>query len=149
MNDQFEKLDQEFMQKTKSLREKKIAPAILSGFAASVERTIRNRDAERQVVVRPAKRFIFAWAGAPVLAVMLIGVAVVLRLPSAEVLQLASVPSNAALNTSDEISEDIAVLRELGVWTDEDDNTIGVGSEASLEELELTEASHQKQSRLA
>ena len=144
------------MEKTQSLREKKISPTLLSGFSTGVERLIRERNAERQKVVRPQRSFRSIWAGVPVAAVLLIGVAVVLRLPStlpspmkAQQTLLAAAPSSVLMTSADEINEDIAVLRELGVWTDEDDNNIGAGSETSLEDLELTDASVQKQSRLA
>jgi 5-formaminoimidazole-4-carboxamide-1-beta-D-ribofuranosyl 5'-monophosphate synthetase len=149
----FEKLDKEWMQKTEAMREKKISPAILSGFSMSVEREIRQRDAQRQTVRVPERSFRSVWAGAPVFAVLLIGVAVVLRLPSTiekpSQALLAQAPAATMPNTADQISEDIAVLRELGVWTDEDDKNVGASQESSLEELELTDASVQKTSHLA
>ena len=136
-NENFEKMDESLMKGLKEAREKKVPPKVLKGFSASVEARIRENQPAVELQTASKRSFVPAWA--PVFAVLVITLAVVLRNPSqfnpsapiSPVIQIASA------NVSD-ISEEIATLRELEVWTDEDERSIGVLSENSADELELT-----------
>ncbi len=120
----FEKMDESLMRRMKDLRERNIPPEILKGFSASVEARIREKEAP-VFQARPARSFIPVWV--PALAVLIVSVGLAVYVPHSSTIQLAS--ANVA-----EISEEIAALRELGVWTEEDEKAIGV-SESSADEL--------------
>ena len=123
----FEKKDESLMQRMKDLRERNIPPEVLKGFSASVESRIREKEAPA-FEARPRRSFVPVWV--PALAILIVAVGLTLYVPRSSDIQLAS--ANAA-----EISEEITTLKELGVWTEEDEKAIGV-SENSADDLELT-----------
>ena len=116
----FEKMDESLMQRMKDLRERNIPPEILKGFSASVESRIREKQTPA-FEARPRRSFLPVWV--PAFAVLILAVGLMLYVPRSSDIQLASAEVT-------EISEEITTLRELGVWTEEDEQT--------LDGLELT-----------
>src|SRR3989338_824173 len=110
----FEKIDESLMGRMKHLRERNIPPEILKGFSASVESRIREKQTPA-FEDRPRRFFMPAWV--PALAVLIVVVGLTLYIPRSSDIQLAS--ANVT-----EISEEITTLRELGVWTEEDEQTL-------------------------
>lgn len=122
----FEKMDSFWMETLKKARLKKVPPKILEGFSASVEARIRERQAKEAPAPAEPKRFrIPVWA--PVFAVLIVASVVVLR---SGLERPWTPPADSGL------SEEIAVMRELGVWGDEDEAAAGINGEAAAEELE-------------
>src|SRR3989338_4554631 len=118
--EQFEKMDESLMQRMKDLRERNIPPEILKGFSASVESRIREKQTPA-FEARPRRSFLPVWV--PAFAVLILAVGLMVYVPRSSDIQLASAEVT-------EISEEITTLRELGVWTEEDEQT--------LDGLELT-----------
>ena len=133
----FEKIDESLMKDLRNLRERNIPPGILKGFSASVEARIREKEGEKEFQVAPKKSFVPVWA--PVFAVLMITLVVVLHPPfkSNPFTPVSLSPQLVSANGSD-ISEEIATLHELGVWTEEDEKAAGISSENNLDDLELT-----------
>lgn len=134
----FERQDESFLESFKRLREKKVPSEILKGFSASVEAKIRAKETPEIAPAPPRRIFSPAWA--PVLAVLILASLVVWRLPltvksSPVMLSSVAVVSSAV----SDVAEEIAALRELGVWTDDDEHTINGSPEAAAAELELAE----------
>ena len=155
MSQDFEKLDKEMMEKMKNLREQKMPEGLLWNFGAQVERKILARQA------RPTGMGL-GWASlfAAGLAFLLFGVAVWKLLPArprvvpvpvtASVTSIPAVSAPVILrpkaeeSTRDilrsapaEIVNEIEALKEIGVWTDEDEEKIGIALEETFDELEL------------
>ena len=138
----FEEMDKEWDQALRSQREQKVPDPILKGFSASVERRIRSEVPAKRAAAGWDWRRWFSPAIVPTFAVLIIGFAIVTRLPLTadrpqpreSAMQLAQVP-----HPTDEISEEIAALRELGAWTDEDEQVAGVSTEQVLGEIELSQ----------
>ncbi len=124
----FERMDEQWMKATKDLREKKVSDGMLKGFSTSVERRILSKE-------QFAKR---AWSPAwvPAMAVLVIAFAAVLHLPQS--VDYAQLPNTAS------VDDEIAVLKEVGAWNDEDEALLGVGDEAGMEDLELSNLSDGK-----
>ena len=103
MNDErFKKSDEQMMDVMKTLREKRVSDGILKGFSASVERRILAKE---QTGPRPRPAFRAAWV--PVLTVMVLASLVVSRVQTGPKLT--------------DIEEEIAALKEVGAWSDDDD----------------------------
>ncbi len=128
----FEKQDEVLMNQFKALRDKKIPSEVLDYFSASVEHKILEAQGKKTF------RFGFpAWAPlwGPVLAVLLVAVSTTItRNPAQLKRQNSSGPAeiqnvgeisltshSRSDNSKSEISEDVALLQELGEWTDEDE----------------------------
>ena len=152
-NHDFEKIDERWMKDLKEIREKKVPEKILDGFAASVEARIREDKrnvAAKAYDIKP-KRFLVP-VFAPTFAVLIIGSVLVLRSPLAtrpEAVPQALTRRVSEKTTSDNISEEVAVLREVGAWTEEDEAAAGVSSDAGLSDIELCQNSSQKTRFLA
>ena len=125
----FEPMDEKLMDSMKTLREKEVSEGMLKGFSASVERRIlAKQQAERS----PRAAFSPGWV--PALAVMVLASLVVLRLPSEPVSQVSQSTGHTRLSNNKEVDveDEIAALKELGVWSDEDEATFGGTSEEAL-----------------
>ncbi len=128
----FEKADRSFMTALKGLREKPSDGGY--GIAAEVERRLRAGGS----APRARRARALPWL-VPALALSLV-VAVVPALrpvhvtqgPVAERIQLASRP------TVSSVDDEIAILKEVGAWTEDDDNR--VAPETEYEEVELSRA---------
>ena len=135
----FDKQDKSLMDALKDAREKQAPPVIMKNFSASVEAKIRERQPSLEIRFKPKRAWVPVWA--PVFAVLVIGSVLVLRSPvgireipaSPKIIELAQ--ANAA-----QLSDEIAELRELGVWTDEDEKSSGVISESDMDDLEFSSA---------
>lgn len=157
--EKFKQIDEKLMAKFKSQRDKKVPWEIMKGFSASVENKLRERD-QKTFVFRPSR----AWlpAAVPVFAVMVLASWVVLRTPATVapvvspavqvaaplpvVTQLAQVSS--PIENAD-MAEEIAALREIGAWTDDDQDAIGAIDELDLEQVELSDLNSQTARHLA
>ena len=58
-------------------------------------------------------------------------------------------PTELAQANVSQLSDEIAALSELGVWTEDDEKSVGDASDSSLEELELTRNQTQSDKPLA
>ncbi|GEM_PF-986310 len=148
MEKDFERTDAELMKRLESLRKTPLPPKALDGFSASVEARIRERETVRTRSQREPGTVswrVRSWAPvwAPAFAVMFLASVVALRsgwqTPSTLNGHL-TVPADAVQLASNTVSvaDEVAALRELGVWTDEDEAAIG-GDTATLEEIELSQ----------
>ncbi len=120
----FEKMDESLQEEFRALREKKVPSGILTGFSVSVAERIRARAEERE---RRKVRFpIWIPTLVPVLGVLVVFVwAAVLKSSSGTrtvLLPNGSVP--IALSMTSDLSQEIAALEELGIWTEEDDRSV-------------------------
>ena len=114
MSDKFKKLDEQWMKSMKPVREKQVTDGILKGFSVSVERRIL---AKKEASLSGRRAVSPVWV--PVLAVMVLASLAVLRSPVAPPVEYAELD-----NKTTDVEEDIAVLKELGAWTDQDDATV-------------------------
>lgn len=131
---EFKNLDEAMMKSMASLREQKVSEGMLKGFSASVERKIQP---DSTPVVQHARRWAPVWV--PTLAVMVLASVAVLRAP-VELAQMVS---------SDEIQNEVAILKELGALTDEEEATV-LGDELELyEDLESELSQYLRQSTIA
>ena len=111
----FKEMDEALMKKTAPLREKKVSEGILRGFSASVERRIgSDKPAPRKARAVPV------WA--PALAMMLLAAVVAVRLP----VHPSVTGEQAGQNVQEtSVEEEVAALKELGAWNEEDDSLLG------------------------
>jgi hypothetical protein len=140
----FEQQDRAMLNAFKSVREKKVPPQVLEGFSAAVEDRIRRKQARH----RP--HFVFQWPRmrvlVPSLAVLLIALLMTLKMPydgkdyspvkSAKT-AIRTTPIDMFSGPIFDIVGEVALLRELGVWTEEDEDIFGELSEYALEILDL------------
>ena len=128
----FEELDKSLMEKLKDQRDRKVPWEILRGFSASVEQRISAKHGQPAYELKSARRYFGAPVWVPVLAVAVLAVVAVIRLPGGTVpapgLAVELAPGNGS-----ELASEIAALRDLGVWTEDDEAEL---SELDLEELE-------------
>lgn len=152
MNGDFEEVDREMMAALKGMRDQKMPEGLLKDFSAGVERKILERK------IRPAGSGA-GWVGVFVFcfAFLIFGVVLWKLFPVSKpqvipvpvtVTMTASVPGASKpeggipgkikmpLNEA-EITSEIEALRELGVWTEEDEEKLGIVMEETLSELEL------------
>ena len=127
------------MERLKSAREQKVPPVLLKGFSASVTARIREKEPSLELKIKPRRSWIPVWA--PVFAVLTLGSVLVLRLP----IGMQGGPSISktaefAQAQPGQLSDEIAALSELGVWTDEDERSAGVSAENDTDDLELSKA---------
>ena len=124
MNEEsFEKLDPSLENEFRPLYEKKVPPEVLAGFNASVEEKIRAQKRERWKFPFP----LWIPSLVPVLAVLVIFVWTAVLKPSGQTPMKfppnETLPLAVSIATTN-LSEEIAVLEEFGIWTDEDDRSV-------------------------
>ena len=147
-NQFFDEHDRSLMDRLKPAREKKVPPGVLKGFSASVEARIREKQPSLEIQFKPKRAWIPVWA--PVFTVLIIGSLLVLRIP----IGLQGIPPTlgtveiAQANAS-QISDEIAALREVGVWTEDDEKSAGVSTESDVEDLELSNPNSSSEAPLA
>jgi len=117
-DESFEKIDESLQEEFRVIREKKVPSGILTGFSASVAERIRARAEEKE---RRKVRFpIWIPILVPVLGVLAVFVWAAVLKPSpgtrTVLLPNGSVPIA--------LSQEIAALEELGIWTEEDDRSV-------------------------
>lgn len=137
-DEQFKKEDEKMMERMKPVRERRVAPEFLKGFSASV---VRKIEAKKE----PATRS-FTWqAAVPVFAVLVLAFVTLVRpngilqpqapVPESAVFEIAQLPE-PVLQVEATLADEIEALKELGVWTNEDEEAVGVeAEEAELEEM--------------
>ena len=119
----FEKLDQDFMERLKTEREKGVSPEILKGFSASVQARILEKEAKKEKKsfhAREASRILV-----PAFAVILLALVAVFRKPSFYM----SPPRpmmGIMLTSATDLSDEISALEELGGWSDEDEKILDI-----------------------
>lgn len=137
MNEEsFEKSDEAWMKKLKTSREKKIPSRILEGFSASVEERIRREQEEKNLRPHPFRLWAPVWV--PAFVALLVFFSWLASGPLPFGTKIPSVPVvsiQLALSTTSEINEEIAALRELGVWTEEDDEALNGSPEDLIPEI--------------
>jgi hypothetical protein len=126
------------MERMKPVRERGITPEFLKGFSASVVRRIEAKD-------EPSPRP-FGWkAAVPVFAVLVLAFVTLVRpggilrpeapAPEAAVFEIAQLPEPVQ-KAEATLADEIEALKELGAWTSEDEEAVGVeGEDAELEEV--------------
>lgn len=132
MNDQhFEKTDRAFMTALKGLREKPSGAEYR--VAAEVERRLRAGDAP---AVKARTSRTLPWLASALTLSLLLAVPALhtnfAPAPEPARIQLASKPAVS------NVDEEIAILKEVGAWTEEDDRR--VVPDADYEEVELSRA---------
>lgn len=130
--EEFKKIDDEMMKATAPLRDRKLNPKLLEGFAVSVERRI---EAGRAAAPKHSPMSLRAWV--PAFAVLVLAVVAVSKISGPAPHAVATAPSVMELaqnGTEVSLAEEIEALRELGVWTDDDEAAAGVAAE-DLEEF--------------
>ncbi len=155
MNDKnFEKMDEAWMQALRSVREKKVPNNILRNFDVLVAQRIIHQQKENPV-------FAGGWALVllPALAIVLaVGIwrffpefkkpsptvpALTSQFVQPEPLKVEAVEAlvPAAISVADlheeEIADEIEALKDLGVWTDEDESSVGILPENTFDELDM------------
>lgn len=145
-DEQFKHEDDKMMERMKPVREKRVAPEFLKGFAASVIRKIEKPSHELppnptgwRVVLRQVTQI------APVFAVLVLAVVTVTNpgwmtrpdapAPEAAVFEIAQLP-HPVERVETALDEEIQALREIGEWTEADEEAAGVVDEGeTLEEV--------------
>ncbi len=162
-NKEFEKLDQDLMKGLSGLREKQVPQEIRKNFKRSVEERIlglgRPAPFSFSVFVVPACVLVFGLALCwfylrPKHVEPLVAEPkpmVKAEMPKVETAKpeakssavvipekpvMVSVAKPAEINEN-ELLEEIEALKELGVWTDEDEKDIGISTDQLFEELEI------------
>lgn len=142
----FESMDRSMKEELGKVPRTPIPPKMLQGFSASVERRILDRQASRAarrpwLLRLPVLAPTFAVAAlALFFTTHLTPTPAGIRRPVSERVQIAS-------NTAS-ISEEVALLRELGAWTEEDESSLGIEEADLLEAVDLTHATYDTSSKL-
>ena len=150
MNREFEKMDSEMMEIFKPARNQAMPEGLLKNFSARVESKILKGNIRAGLGGGGLAAWGFAFF---ILAVVLWRVlpaqgpaavpvpVIVLESPALRVppgAKQSPVPHDvSAPATETEILSDIEALKELGVWTEEDEEKIGILAEERFSELEL------------
>ncbi len=123
---EFEKMDEAWMQKLEGARQKRVPDGLLTNFSASVEARLEERAAKKAAAWPSALR---ARVWAPAFAVLLFASLVVMRWPGEGGENPALFqPLQMATASAYEIEDEINTLEELGVWSVEDEIAADVSS---------------------
>ena len=122
----FENMDEFFRKNLGAARRRPVPPEVLKNFSWEVEMKIRHQ-LENPPKPRAARIFSPVWA--PVCAVLILSLVLVPHFPQGF---HAVYPVNIS-----EISSEIAAMREMGVWTEEDENAV-TGTETGLSDIEAS-----------
>ncbi len=149
-NELFDQQDKSLMERLKAVREQKVPPAIMKGFSASVEKRIREKQPSLEIQFKPKRSWVRAWV--PVMTVLVIGSILVLRLPIG-MRGMPVAPTNQTVElaqaNSNQLTDEIAALTEVGAWTEEDEKSTGLPTENDIEDLELSRSIPSSDTRLA
>jgi len=142
MKDQaFKKMDAALMKATEKYRSAEASETRPSGFSDDVLQNIRDRQSQKS----PSPAFGLRLAlpvFAPVFAVLVLGVYLVLRDPGVPNPLLREGAVQLAFNTATNVDEEIAVLKAIGAWTEEDEVAAGVAGDWSDDvEISSTQSS--------
>jgi hypothetical protein len=117
----FEEMDEQWQKALEKEREKEVSPDLLKNFSSSVIEKIEEKE-EKKTFRLPA--IVSARTFVPVFTILLLASFLVIRLPFESATQTAN---------ASEIEEDIAELRELGAWNEEDEQSVGISGFEALE----------------
>ncbi len=122
----FEQMDRSFMKGFKPFRERKIPAEASKGLDAAVEKRIRAK----------APLPLEVWVGVPALALGLCLLALaVSKFPFTG--EAPSLKPEAAETETQELFQEVELLKALDAWTEEDDALLEISPENSMAELEL------------
>lgn len=133
--DSFEKMDKFWSDKLDQEKKKEISPELLKNFSQSVEDKLRAKEAKKFRLPEISLSGLFRVRTlVPVLAVMVLASIVAIRLPMG--LNQAPILENLQMSQAfaTPIESEIAALKELGVWTDDDETAVDL---SSIEDLEV------------
>ena len=128
-------MDKSLMEGLKELREKKVPPVYLKGFSESIERKILDQEGKKSFVFEWPRFTVSVWV--PALAVLVLAVTLVTHHPL------------GMRSLTEELSEEIDVIAELGEWSEEDESSLESFDESDLEALEVSYAGNAGRNRLA
>lgn len=120
----FEKFDEAWMKRCQAHREKKVPAPLLEGFSRSVEERIRREFEKKSPRLNPSTPWVRLWVPAFVLFLVFTTSFVIRATFLTKPAEVSFVTSPFALSEISIILEDIAVLRELGAWTEEDEAAV-------------------------
>ena len=135
----FQKMDEALMKAAEKYRKQEVPKAVLSGFSADVTQSIRKRQAQKTSAPSLGFRVTLPVL-APVFAVLVLGVYIVLRDPGTPKLSLQGQMVQPASNKVSDVDEEIAVLKAIGAWTEEDERAAGMTGDM-LDEMEISSLS--------
>ncbi len=129
----FNETDKRWQKALEKEREKMPSPELMKNFSSQVVEKIEKRE-EKRVFKLP--EIVSARVFVPVFTMMILASFVVLRLPF-ESPKSPAIMESIQIGTANasEVEEDIAELRELGAWTEEDEQSTGISS--GFEALEI------------
>lgn len=134
----FEKMDATLLQATRAWRSADIPKGVLSSFSSDVAAQIR----ERSIRKAPPAAFRLRLALpvlAPAMAVLVLGLYAVLRTPAAGIqLPVSPAAVQLASNTEADLDEEIALLKAIGEWTEEDETAAGMASDDAVAGMEIS-----------
>jgi len=112
----FEKMDRAWSERLKSFRKMTVPSGVLRGFSAEVERRLHDPGKpERRGFFKRSPWRLWVPIAAPVFVALTLYVTVA---------------------DQSGLVEEVAVLRELGVWTEEDEGAVEVSDEITADVLE-------------
>ena len=126
-DEQFKKMDESWMKNLKKLREEKTPPALMEGFSVSVKGRILEEETRKALTINPLgsfRRLAPLWV--PTFAVLIIASAVVLKSPAGRRPYPAPTVKTAgavSVNAS-EVNDEIEALRQMGAWTEDDEDDV-------------------------
>ncbi len=121
----FDEMDQSLMKNLKSVVKTPVPKEVLKDFSASVIEKISEKEPPREIY-KPVHSV--AWL-VPAFAVLILASAVVWRLPLGQSVAFKPTVAFQLASNVSAISEEVAALRELGAWTDDDDVSAGAAEE--------------------
>lgn len=143
MNNDFKNLDDWMMKAARGERDQKMSPEELKAFQASVIKKIAERKAPGSIFGMPAASMVFVFGLLFLLALsgayflgMQIGKTAKPSLSQAQQNSSVSSELSRAPLKDETLLIEVAVLRELGVWTDDDEQAIGIPLDALMQELD-------------
>lgn len=124
-NSSFKKWDKFFMEHLETSRRKTVPPEILKNFGWEVEMKIRQEQ------INPAKPGMMRMLSPVWMPICTVAILFLVLAPHFQ-----SGFHRARFVNTAEIPTEIAAMREVGVWTEEDENMVG-GAENTLSEIEM------------
>ncbi|MBI3307551.1 MAG: hypothetical protein HYZ84_07090 [Candidatus Omnitrophica bacterium] len=129
----FEEQDRQFMEKLKKIRNQPLPDNLLKDFSTSVEKRIVERQRRKTWMPVAAVTAVFVMMA-------LAGIFLVQQFqPASEIIpepEQEIIMKDPAVLPEANLSEELLALEELGVWTEEDEKSVGMALESALNELE-------------
>lgn len=138
-DDQFKSMDEKLSKRMKSLDPVALSKESLADYTQTVEERIRARQKQKinAVVEKQSRSMIWIWKPlVPTFAVALLFFAISARMPGLWQQTTGLVMPMVTTSTTDLI-EEIAALKSMGVWTDEDDKMMLSEEEVAAAVVEI------------